>query len=101
MKETSKELVMLPPQRTCDEGERGDKSSVLFGQQNSPSVSVDEAHNMSRTGENPGEQVAMRKMENEFMANLVGLRTQDKELFLVATNRPCDPLPQKFFHFQT
>ncbi|KAK4400296.1 hypothetical protein Sango_1135700 [Sesamum angolense] len=26
---------------------------------------------------------------------MVGLRTQDKELFLVATNRPCDPLHQR------
>ncbi|KAL0389623.1 UNVERIFIED_CONTAM: ATPase family AAA domain-containing protein 1 [Sesamum calycinum] len=76
VKETLKELVMLPLQRP-----------ELFSK-----GQLTKVDSMLGRRENPGEHEAMRKMKNEFMVNWDGLRTKDKErvLVLAATNRPFD-----------
>ncbi|KAG2551995.1 hypothetical protein PVAP13_9KG440100 [Panicum virgatum] len=76
VKDTLKELVMLPLQRP-----------ELFNR--GQLMKVD---GMLGRRENPGEHEAMRKMKNEFMVNWDGLRTKEKErvLVLAATNRPFD-----------
>ncbi|KAL0437864.1 UNVERIFIED_CONTAM: hypothetical protein Slati_2269400, partial [Sesamum latifolium] len=130
VKETSKELVMLPPQRTCEKAvatEAGAKfinicvgsiaSKPCKGIRRAPPprtsktllakavateagakfINICVGSIASEGGEIPMEQEAMRKIKNECMVNLVGLRTPDKErvLFLAATNRPCDPASPK------
>ncbi|KAJ6972964.1 hypothetical protein NC653_033333 [Populus alba x Populus x berolinensis] len=104
VKDTLKELVMLPLQRPelfCKgqltkwfgEGEKYVKAVFSLASKISPSVVfVDEVDSMLGRRENPGEHEAMRKMKNEFMVNWDGLRTKDKErvLVLAATNRPFD-----------
>ncbi|RWW33543.1 hypothetical protein BHE74_00002074 [Ensete ventricosum] len=76
VKDTLKELVMLPLQRP-----------ELFckGQ-------LTKVDSLLRKRENSGEHEGMRKMKNEFMVNWDGLCTKDKERVLVlgATNRPFD-----------
>ncbi|OMO63807.1 hypothetical protein CCACVL1_22255 [Corchorus capsularis] len=104
VKDTLKELVMLPLQRPelfCKgqltkwfgEGEKYVKAVFSLASKIAPSVVfVDEVDSMLGRRENPGEHEAMRKMKNEFMVNWDGLRTKDKErvLVLAATNRPFD-----------
>nr|CAB3490504.1 unnamed protein product [Digitaria exilis] len=107
VKDTLKELVMLPLQRPelfCKgqltkvsnwfgEGEKYVKAVFSLASKISPSVIfIDEVDSMLGRRENPGEHEAMRKMKNEFMVNWDGLRTKDKERVLVlgATNRPFD-----------
>ncbi|GAU39557.1 hypothetical protein TSUD_38100 [Trifolium subterraneum] len=104
VKETLKELVMLPLQRPelfCKgqltkwfgEGEKYVKAVFSLASKIAPSVIfVDEVDSMLGRRENPGEHEAMRKMKNEFMVNWDGLRTKDRErvLVLAATNRPFD-----------
>ncbi|GFZ17421.1 AAA-type ATPase family protein [Actinidia rufa] len=115
VKDTLKELVMLPLQRPelfckgqltkpCkgisfiwppwNRKDNACKGSVFsLASKISPSVIfVDEVDSMLGRRENPGEHEAMRKMKNEFMVNWDGLRTKDTErvLVLAATNRPFD-----------
>uniref|UniRef100_A0A0E0F8D4 AAA+ ATPase domain-containing protein n=1 Tax=Oryza meridionalis TaxID=40149 RepID=A0A0E0F8D4_9ORYZ len=104
VKDTLKELVMLPLQRPelfCKgqltkwfgEGEKYVKAVFSLASKIAPSVIfIDEVDSMLGRRENPGEHEAMRKMKNEFMVNWDGLRTKDKERVLVlgATNRPFD-----------
>ncbi|KAF9671691.1 hypothetical protein SADUNF_Sadunf12G0073900 [Salix dunnii] len=104
VKDTLKELVMLPLQRPelfCKgqltkwfgEGEKYVKAVFSLASKIAPSVVfVDEVDSMLGRRENPGEHEAMRKMKNEFMVNWDGLRTKDTErvLVLAATNRPFD-----------
>ncbi|KAF9668010.1 hypothetical protein SADUNF_Sadunf15G0082300 [Salix dunnii] len=98
VKDTLKELVMLPLQRPelfCrgqltkwfGEGEKYVKAVFSLASKIAPSVD-----SMLGRRENPGEHEAMRKMKNEFMVNWDGLRTKDTErvLVLAATNRPFD-----------
>uniref|UniRef100_A0A6N2NFN8 Uncharacterized protein n=1 Tax=Salix viminalis TaxID=40686 RepID=A0A6N2NFN8_SALVM len=98
VKDTLKELVMLPLQRPelfCKgqltkwfgEGEKYVKAVFSLASKIAPSVD-----SMLGRRENPGEHEAMRKMKNEFMVNWDGLRTKDAErvLVLAATNRPFD-----------
>ncbi|GAU39552.1 hypothetical protein TSUD_38050 [Trifolium subterraneum] len=104
VKDTLKELVMLPlkrPELFCKgqltkwfgEGEKYVKAVFSLASKIAPSVIfVDEVDSMLGRRENPGEHEAMRKMKNEFMVNWDGLRTKEKEriLVLAATNRPFD-----------
>ncbi|KAJ4838488.1 hypothetical protein Tsubulata_021088 [Turnera subulata] len=117
VKDTLKELVMLPLQRPelfC-KGQltKPCKGILLFGPPGtgktmlakavateaganfiniSMSSITSKVDSMLGRRENPGEHEAMRKMKNEFMVNWDGLRTKDTErvLVLAATNRPFD-----------
>ncbi|KAL0355118.1 UNVERIFIED_CONTAM: Spastin [Sesamum radiatum] len=116
VKDTLKELVMLPLQRPelfC-KGQltKPCKGILLFGPLEqetmlakavateaganfiniSMSSITSKVDSMLGRRENPGEHEAMRKMKNEFMVNWDGLRTKDTErvLVLAATNRPFD-----------
>ncbi|KAB5525124.1 hypothetical protein DKX38_022873 [Salix brachista] len=117
VKDTLKELVMLPLQRPelfC-KGQltKPCKGILLFGPPGtgktmlakavateaganfiniSMSSITSKVDSMLGRRENPGEHEAMRKMKNEFMVNWDGLRTKDAErvLVLAATNRPFD-----------
>ncbi|KAL0884336.1 hypothetical protein Bca101_008317 [Brassica carinata] len=117
VKDTLKELVMLPLQRPELFGKgqltKPTKGILLFGPPGtgktmlakavateaganfiniSMSSITSKVDSMLGRRENPGEHEAMRKMKNEFMINWDGLRTKDKErvLVLAATNRPFD-----------
>ncbi|KAL7161827.1 hypothetical protein ACSBR2_042322 [Camellia fascicularis] len=117
VKDTLKELVMLPLQRPelfC-KGQltKPCKGILLFGPPGtgktmlakavaseaganfiniSMSSITSKVDSMLGRRENPGEHEAMHKMKNEFMMNWDGLRTKDTErvLVLAATNRPFD-----------
>ncbi|PHT46321.1 hypothetical protein CQW23_15479 [Capsicum baccatum] len=104
VKDTLKELIMLPLQRPelfsksqltkwSGEGEKCIKAVYSLGSKIAPSIIfVDEVDSMLGRRENPEEHQAMCRLKNEFMLNWEGLRTKDTErvLVLAATNRPFD-----------
>ncbi|PHT46402.1 hypothetical protein CQW23_15560 [Capsicum baccatum] len=104
VKDTLKELIMLPLQRPelfsksqlttwSGEGEKCIKAVFSLASKIAPSIIfVDEVDSMLGRRENPEEHQAMCRLKNEFMLNWDGLRTKDTEqvLVLAATNRPFD-----------
>ncbi|PHU16000.1 hypothetical protein BC332_17205 [Capsicum chinense] len=104
VKDTLKELIMVPLQRPelffksqltkwSGDGEKCIKAVFSLASKIAPSIIfVDEVDSMLGRRENPEEHQAMRRLKNEFMLNWDGLRTKDTErvLVLAATNRPFD-----------
>ncbi|PHT28134.1 hypothetical protein CQW23_32274 [Capsicum baccatum] len=117
VKDTLKELIMLPLQRpelfSKSQLTKPCKGILLFGPLGTgktmlakavateaganfinismPSISS-KVDSMLGRRENPEEHQAMRRLKNKFMLNWAGLRTKDTEqvLVLAATNRPFD-----------